>query len=61
MPDYVNQDHPALSWDLAAWLVVDGDAAMTVLGDFASNQITQPGARRSGFHQSGPFSSRELF
>lgn len=35
MLDYVNEDHAALSWDQAAQLVVDGDAAMTIMGDWA--------------------------
>ncbi len=35
MLDYVNDDHAALSWDQAAQLVVDGDAAMTIMGDWA--------------------------
>ena len=32
---YVNEDHAALSWDQAAQLVADGDAAMTIMGDWA--------------------------
>lgn len=35
MLDYVNEDHAALSWDQAAQLVADGDAAMTIMGDWA--------------------------
>jgi glucose/mannose transport system substrate-binding protein len=35
MLDYVNEDHAALTWDQAAQLVVDGDAAMTIMGDWA--------------------------
>lgn len=35
MMEYVNADHSALSWDQAAQLVVDGDAAMTIMGDWA--------------------------
>jgi glucose/mannose transport system substrate-binding protein len=31
---YVNDDHSALSWDQANQLVIDGDAAMTVMGDW---------------------------
>ncbi len=33
--NYVNEDHAALSWDQAAQLVADGDAAMTIMGDWA--------------------------
>jgi len=35
MLEYVNEDHAALSWDQAAQLVADGDAAMTIMGDWA--------------------------
>ncbi|HSW36072.1 MAG TPA: ABC transporter substrate-binding protein [Candidatus Limnocylindrales bacterium] len=35
MLDYVNEDFSALSWDEAARLVVDGEAAMYVMGDWA--------------------------
>lgn len=35
MMQYVNTDHAALSWDQAAQLVADGDAAMTIMGDWA--------------------------
>jgi glucose/mannose transport system substrate-binding protein len=35
MMGYVNEDHAALSWDQAAQLVADGDAAMTIMGDWA--------------------------
>jgi glucose/mannose transport system substrate-binding protein len=32
---YVNSDHNALTWDQANQLVIDGKAAMTVMGDWA--------------------------
>jgi glucose/mannose transport system substrate-binding protein len=32
---YVNSDHSALSWDQAAQYVIDGKAAMTLMGDWA--------------------------
>ncbi|HBR09760.1 TPA: ABC transporter substrate-binding protein [Candidatus Acetothermia bacterium] len=35
MLNYVNQDFAALSWDEAAGLVVDGTAAMNIMGDWA--------------------------
>ncbi len=35
MLDYVNTDHAALTWDEAAQYVIDGRAAMTVMGDWA--------------------------
>jgi len=40
MLDYVNEDHAALSWDQAAQLVADGDAAMTIMGDWANGYFT---------------------
>jgi len=43
MMEYVNEDHAALSWDQAAQLVVDGDAAMTVMGDWAEGYFKSVG------------------
>jgi glucose/mannose transport system substrate-binding protein len=40
---YVNEDHAALSWDQAAQLVVDGDAAMTIMGDWAEGYFKSVG------------------
>jgi glucose/mannose transport system substrate-binding protein len=40
MMDYVNTDHASLSWDQAAQLVADGDAAMTIMGDWAQGYFT---------------------
>ena len=40
MLEYVNEDHAALSWDQAAQLVADGDAAMTIMGDWANGYFT---------------------
>jgi glucose/mannose transport system substrate-binding protein len=34
MITYVNADHAALSWDQANQLVIDGKAAMTIMGDW---------------------------
>ncbi len=34
MLDYVNEDHSALSWDQANDLVLNGKAAMTIMGDW---------------------------
>jgi glucose/mannose transport system substrate-binding protein len=33
--DYVNEDYAALSWDQATQLVIDGTAAMNIMGDWA--------------------------
>jgi len=41
--EYVNADHSALSWDQAAQLVVDGDAAMTIMGDWAEGYFKSVG------------------
>ena len=35
MLDYVNDDHTSLSWDQANDLVIQGDAGMTIMGDWA--------------------------
>jgi glucose/mannose transport system substrate-binding protein len=43
MMAYVNEDHAALSWDQAAQLVADGDAAMTVMGDWAQGYFQSIG------------------
>ncbi len=43
MMQYVNEDHSALSWDQAAQLVVDGDAAMTIMGDWAEGYFKSVG------------------
>jgi glucose/mannose transport system substrate-binding protein len=40
---YVNADHAALSWDQAAQLVADGDAAMTIMGDWAEGYFKSIG------------------
>jgi glucose/mannose transport system substrate-binding protein len=43
MMGYVNEDHAALSWDQAAQLVADGDAAMTIMGDWAEGYFKSIG------------------
>jgi glucose/mannose transport system substrate-binding protein len=43
MMEYVNADHAALSWEQAAQLVVDGDAAMTIMGDWAEGYFKSVG------------------
>jgi glucose/mannose transport system substrate-binding protein len=37
--DYVNEDHPALTWDGAMDLVLEGRAAMTSMGDWAWGNV----------------------
>ncbi len=41
--DYVNDDHSALGWDEAAQYVIDGTAAMTVMGDWAEGYFKSKG------------------
>jgi len=36
MLGYINEDHTALSWDQANQQVIDGKAAMTIMGDWAN-------------------------
>jgi len=41
--DYVNADNSALGWDAAAQYVIDGTAAMTVMGDWAEGYFKSKG------------------
>lgn len=43
MLDYVNEDYSALSWDQAIQLVVDGTAAMNIMGDWAEGYFKAKG------------------
>jgi glucose/mannose transport system substrate-binding protein len=40
---YVNSDHAAGTWDSAAQMLMDGKAAMTIMGDWASGYFTSKG------------------
>jgi glucose/mannose transport system substrate-binding protein len=40
MLDYVNADHAALTWDQANDLVIQGKAAMTIMGDWVNGDYT---------------------
>jgi glucose/mannose transport system substrate-binding protein len=40
---YLNPDHQALTWDLAAALLQDGQAAMTLMGDWVKGYFTAHG------------------
>ncbi|HUV08223.1 MAG TPA: ABC transporter substrate-binding protein [Spirochaetia bacterium] len=40
---FTNTDHAALSWDAAAQYVVDGKAAMTIMGDWVDGYYTSKG------------------
>lgn len=49
--EYTNSDASTLSWDQAAQLVVDGDAAFTVMGDWAEGFFKSEGLEPGkGFH-----------
>src|SRR5215213_6855023 len=37
---WVNSDHSSLSWDQAADKLIDGSAAMTIMGDWANGEFT---------------------
>jgi len=41
--EYTNADSSTLSWDQAAQLVIDGDAAFTIMGDWAAGFFTAQG------------------
>jgi glucose/mannose transport system substrate-binding protein len=45
MLDYVNKDHAAHTWDSAAQMVLDGKAAMTVMGDWAHGYFISKNAK----------------
>ena len=51
MLQYINEDHAALTWDQANQLVIDGKAAMTIMGDWvdgdyvAKVRTLKPGQR----------------
>ena len=40
MMDYVNEDHAAIDWTQAAQMVVDGDAATLIMGDWVAGYFT---------------------
>jgi glucose/mannose transport system substrate-binding protein len=41
--DYVNEDYAALTWDQATQLVIDGTAAMNIMGDWAEGYFKSKG------------------
>jgi glucose/mannose transport system substrate-binding protein len=41
--NYVNEDYAALSWDQATQLVIDGKAAMNIMGDWAEGYFKAKG------------------
>jgi ABC-type glycerol-3-phosphate transport system substrate-binding protein len=43
MLNYVNEDYAALSWDRAAQLVIDGSAAMNIMGNWAKGYFKSQG------------------
>ncbi len=45
MLDYANEDRASLSWADAAQRVIDGEAAMTIMGDWAEGYFINKGAK----------------
>jgi glucose/mannose transport system substrate-binding protein len=43
MRQYVNDDHAMMGWEQAAQLVIDGDAAMTIMGDWVNGKLLDEG------------------
>jgi glucose/mannose transport system substrate-binding protein len=43
MMGYINEDHTALSWDQANQYVIDGTAAMTIMGDWCDGDYVAKG------------------
>jgi glucose/mannose transport system substrate-binding protein len=43
MLQYINEDHAALTWDQANQLVIDGKAAMTIMGDWVDGDYVAKG------------------
>jgi glucose/mannose transport system substrate-binding protein len=43
MMGYINEDHSALSWDQANQYVIDGTAAMTIMGDWCDGDYVAKG------------------
>jgi len=41
--DYVNTDHPALTWDAAGHYLIDNKGAMMIMGDWANGWFTAQG------------------
>jgi glucose/mannose transport system substrate-binding protein len=46
---YVNSDHPSLSWDQAVQYVIDGKAAMTIMGDWTDGEFINKGFNDYGW------------
>lgn len=45
MANYVNENHSSLTWDEACGLVAKGQAAMTIMGDWANGYFTSLGLK----------------
>lgn len=58
--DYVNEDHPALTWDGAMDYVLDGSAAFTIMGDWAWGNVVLQEAEADFGYISAP-GSEESF
>lgn len=59
---YVNTDHSSLCWDEACQMVLEGKAAMTVMGTWAQGYfLTNGGKPGIDFNAIPPFGSQDVF
>lgn len=49
MYGYANSDHASLTWDQAADLLIDGKAAMTIMGDWVAGEYGPAGKNWDGY------------
>ena len=59
MLNYANTDHPALSWDGAAEQLIDGKAAMLIMGDWTDGWFTSKGY--TGYGWAPPPGTKGIF
>jgi glucose/mannose transport system substrate-binding protein len=59
MLSYVNTDHAALSWDQANQLVIDGKAAMTIMGDWVDGDYVAK--KFTGYGWASPPGTKGIF
>jgi len=59
MLSYVNSDHTALSWDQANQLVIDGKAAMTIMGDWVDGDYVAK--KFDGYGWASPPGNKGIF
>lgn len=59
MLGYINSDHAALSWDQANQLVIDGKAAMTIMGDWVDGDYVAK--KFTGYGWTSPPGTKGIF